>query len=374
MTYERLDTTVDLPAMERDILAFWREHSVFTRSLDQTVDGPTWTAYEGPPTANGKPGLHHVEARTFKDTFPRYRTMKGYHVARRAGWDCHGLPVELEVEKRLGLNGKRDIEAFGIAEFNARCRESVLAYVDSWQQMTERMGYWVDFDNAYRTMDPRYVESVWWALQRIHDSGLLVEDYRVAPYCPRCQTALSSHELGQPGAYSDVTSPSVFTLFPIATGDWAGVADLLIWTTTPWTLVSNTAVAVHPDVDYVRARHPNEGRDVVIAEALVESVLIDSVLGAGWRVEDRRTGAELDGVAYRRPFRPGRHRERAHRHHRRLRDHRRGHRARSPGPRLRRRRPGGVPSARPAGGQPSRSGRTVRTGSGIGGRSAVHRR
>ena len=297
MSYERLDTNVDLPAMEREILARWRERSVFERSLAQTADGPTWTAYEGPPTANGKPGLHHVEARSFKDAFPRYRTMKGYHVPRRAGWDCHGLPVELEVEKSLGLGGKRDIEAFGIAEFNQRCRDSVLAYVTAWQDMTERMGYWVDFDDAYRTMDARYVESVWWALQRIHDRGLLVEDYRVAPYCPRCQTALSSHELGQPGAYADVTSPSVFVRLPITSGPWADEADLLIWTTTPWTLVSNTAVAVHAEVTYVRVRPPGGGRNVVVAEPLVALVL-----GEGWEVVAALPGSGLAGASYRRPF------------------------------------------------------------------------
>ena len=296
--YEPLEPGVDLPAMEREVLAWWRERDVFRRSLTQTADGPQWIFYEGPPTANGMPGIHHVEARAFKDAFPRYRTMKGYHVPRRAGWDCHGLPVELEVEKALGLASKQEIEEFGIAEFNRRCRESVLAYVDAWVRMSERMGYWVDFDNAYRTMDAPYVESLWWALKQIHDKGLLVEDHRVAPYCPRCQTALSSHELGQPGAYVNIVGPSAYVRFPITGGVWADqTADLLVWTTTPWTLVSNTAVAVHPDVTYVLARHDGHDRAVVVAEPLLQAAL-----GEGWRPTDRRLGRELAGTTYARPF------------------------------------------------------------------------
>jgi isoleucyl-tRNA synthetase len=296
--YEPLEPGVDLPAMEREILAQWRERDVFRRSLSQTADRERWIFYEGPPTANGVPGIHHVEARSFKDAFPRYRTMKGYHVPRRAGWDCHGLPVELEVEKALGLTSKQDIEAYGIAEFNQRCRESVLTYVDAWVRMSERMGYWVDFDNAYRTMDATYIDSLWWGLKQIYDRGLLVEDHRVAPYCPRCQTALSSHELGQPGAYTDIVSPSAYVRFPIRSGVWSDqAADLLVWTTTPWTLVSNTAVAVHPEVNYVLARHPEQERAVVVAQPLLAEAL-----GEGWQVADQRSGAELAGVTYDRPF------------------------------------------------------------------------
>ncbi|HLU33603.1 MAG TPA: isoleucine--tRNA ligase [Natronosporangium sp.] len=292
--YEPLPPGVDLPAMEREILAWWRERDVFRRSLAQTADGPRWIFYEGPPTANGAPGIHHVEARAFKDAFPRYRTMKGYHVPRRAGWDCHGLPVELEVEKALGLTSKPEIEDYGIAAFNQRCRESVLTYVDAWVRMSERMGYWVDFDRAYRTMDAPYIESLWWALKQIYHKGLLVEDHRVAPYCPRCQTALSSHELGQPGAYVDIVSPSAYVRLPITDGAWAGdAADLLVWTTTPWTLVSNTAVAVHPEVTYVLARHEQHDRGLVVAEPLLRAAL-----GEGWRPVDRRPGRELAGVRY----------------------------------------------------------------------------
>src|SRR5262249_6553455 len=183
-----LNPQVDLPQLDYQILQRWTERKVFQRSLDATAGGPRWVFYEGPPTANGTPGTHHVEARVFKDVFPRFKTMKGYHVERRAGWDCHGLPVELAVEKELGFSGKNDIERYGIAEFNARCRESVTRHVGEFTEMTERMGYWVDLSQAYWTMAPEYVDSVWWSLKQVYDAGLLVADHRVAPYCPRCGT------------------------------------------------------------------------------------------------------------------------------------------------------------------------------------------
>lgn len=188
--YPPVPPQVDLPAMEREILAFWKQHDTFAASLARNEGAQRWTFYEGPPTANGVPGTHHVEARVFKDLFPRFRTMQGRMVERKAGWDCHGLPVELAVEKEMGFSGKKDIEAYGVAEFNARCRESVLRNVDMFEAMTERMGYWVDMAHPYTTMSSAYVESVWWALQQIHRQGLLVEDHRVAPYCPRCGTGL----------------------------------------------------------------------------------------------------------------------------------------------------------------------------------------
>jgi isoleucyl-tRNA synthetase len=292
--YRPVPTQVDLPAMEREILAFWHEHDVFARTLKLSEGRPQWTFYEGPPTANGMPGTHHVEARAFKDIFPRYRTMKGYHVPRKAGWDCHGLPVEIAVEKELGFSGKSDIEAYGVAEFNAKCRASVERYVDAYEEMTERMGYWVDMSQAYRTMDPQYIQSVWWSLKQIFDAGLLVEDHRVAPYCPRCGTGLSSHELAQ--GYETVADPSVFVRLPLTSGPLAGRASLLVWTTTPWTLVSNTSVAVHPDVTYVAATDGTEM--VVIAEPLVEATL-----GEGWTTTgDRFTGAEMERWTYQRPF------------------------------------------------------------------------
>jgi isoleucyl-tRNA synthetase len=292
----QLPASVDLPALEHRLLERWEQDRVFARSLEQTADGDPWVFYEGPPTANGKPGTHHVEARVFKDLFPRFKTMQGRSVARRAGWDCHGLPVELAVEKELGFTGKGDIEAYGVAEFNAKCRESVLRHVDEFERMTRRMGYWVDMAEAYRTMDPAYVQSVWWSLKQIADRGLLVEDFRVAPWCPRCGTALSDHELGQPGAYRDVVDPSVYVRFPVAEGQLAEQgAALLVWTTTPWTLVSNTAVAVHPDVTYVSAR---DGDGVVV----LAEPLLEAVLGEGAEVLERFPGRALERTRYRRPF------------------------------------------------------------------------
>ncbi|GAA2615476.1 isoleucine--tRNA ligase [Dactylosporangium fulvum] len=292
--YRPVPAQVDLPALDHEVLHFWHANSVFARSLEQGEGRPDWIFYEGPPTANGMPGTHHIEARVFKDLFPRYKTMKGFHVPRKAGWDCHGLPVELAVEKELGFTGKQDIEAYGIAAFNARCRESVTRHTDAFAELTERMGYWVDMDDAYRTMDPGYVESVWWSLKQIFDKGLLVEDFRVAPWCPRDQTALSSHELDQ--GYEKDVDPSVYVRFPLTSGPLAGQASLLVWTTTPWTLVSNTAVAVHPEVTYVVATDGAER--IVVADALVEEAL-----GEGWsRTGQTFTGKELERWAYRRPF------------------------------------------------------------------------
>ncbi|MFM9134792.1 MAG: isoleucine--tRNA ligase [bacterium] len=295
--YRQVPAHVDLPEMERGILELWADEDVFHRSLAASEGRPLWAFNEGPPTANGTPGTHHIEARAFKDIFPRYRTMKGYHVPRKAGWDCHGLPVELAVEKELGFSGKREIEEYGIAEFNARCRESVVRHVDEFDQMTRRMGFWVDMDDAYWTMDPRYIESVWWSLQQIFDKGLLVQDYRVTPYCPRCGTGLSDHELAQ--GYETVVDPSVYVRFPVAGGPLAdrypGLA-LLVWTTTPWTLVSNTAVAVNPAATYVVARAA-DGEVLVVAEDLVEGLL-----GTEAEILERIPGTELERTSYRRPF------------------------------------------------------------------------
>ncbi len=292
--YQNVPPQIDLPAMEHEILALWQRNRTFDRSLEQTADGEPWTFYEGPPTANGKPGTHHIETRVFKDVFPRFRTMRGYRVDRKAGWDCHGLPVELAVETELGLNGKPDIERYGVEAFNAKCRESVLRHVDAFVGLTERMGYWVNLDEAYQTMDPSYVESVWWALKKIFDAGLLSEDFRVAPYCPRCGTGLSDHELAQ--GYENIVDPSVYVRLPLTSGPHAGAADLLIWTTTPWTLPSNALVATKADLTYVVASHDQQ-RSVVVAEGLMESVL-----GDGWRVEATFTGADMVGWTYDRPF------------------------------------------------------------------------
>ncbi|MGD3104967.1 isoleucine--tRNA ligase [Streptomyces sp. YGL11-2] len=293
--YRQVPAQVDLPALEHAVLDFWREQKVFARTLQQSEGRPEWVFYEGPPTANGMPGAHHIEARVFKDVFPRFRTMQGYHVDRKAGWDCHGLPVELAVEKELGFNGKKDIEAYGIAEFNAKCRESVTRHTDAFAELTTRMGYWTDLDAPYRTMDPDYIESVWWSLKEIFTKGLLVQDHRVAPWCPRCGTGLSDHELAQ--GYETVVDPSVFVRLPLTSGPLAGRAALLVWTTTPWTLVSNTAVAAHPDVTYVVATDGTE--HLVVAEPLLEKAL-----GEGWTATGESfTGREMERWAYERPFR-----------------------------------------------------------------------
>jgi isoleucyl-tRNA synthetase len=292
--YRPVPAKADLVTLEHEVLDLWRQESVFRKSLEATADGPRWTFYEGPPTANGMPGTHHVEARVFKDVFPRFKTMKGYRVERQGGWDCHGLPVELAVEKELGFTGKKDIEAYGIAEFNAKCRASVERHVDEFEKLTERMGYWVDLSKAYWTMNPSYIESVWWSLKQIFDKGLLVQDHRVAPYCPRCGTGLSDHELAQ--GYETIVDPSVYVRMPLTSGPLAGAAALLVWTTTPWTLPSNTAVAVHPDVTYVAVSNGNE--TVVVAEPLVEKAL-----GEGWeQVGASYSGREMERWSYQRPF------------------------------------------------------------------------
>ncbi len=292
--YRPLSPQVNLPALDHAVLDFWQDNKIFARSLEQSHGRPEWVFYEGPPTANGMPGTHHIEARVFKDVFPRFKTMKGFHVARKAGWDCHGLPVELAVEKELGFSGKQDIEAYGIAEFNAKCRESVTRHTDAFSELTNRMGYWVDLDDAYWTMDRDYIESVWWSLKKVFDQGLLVEDFRVTPWCPRCETGLSDHELAQ--GYEDVTDPSVYVRFPLTSGPLAGRAALLVWTTTPWTLVSNLAVAVHPDVKYVVATNGTE--QLVVAESLLAKAL-----GEGWEpTGESYLGRDLERWTYQRPF------------------------------------------------------------------------
>ncbi|HWF26185.1 MAG TPA: isoleucine--tRNA ligase [Solirubrobacteraceae bacterium] len=293
-----VDPRASFPALEQGVLERWRERDVFAESLRRRQGAPRWQFYEGPPTANGPPGSHHVLSRAFKDIFPRYKTMRGYYVERKGGWDCHGLAVELAIEKELGMTSKEDIERYGIAAFNERCRSSVLAYVEEWNRLTERIGFWIDLDDAYRTLDPPYIESVWWALKTLHERGLLYERYKVVPYCVRCGTALSSHELGQPDVYRDVVDPSVYVRLPVTAG--AGPVqegdELLVWTTTPWTLVSNAAVAVDADLTYVRAR-AGDGPVEVVAEALV-----DRVLGPEASIIESFPGRAFAGTAYEPPF------------------------------------------------------------------------
>ncbi len=299
MAKRPVDPQQSFPALEEQVLERWRERDVFRESLRRREGAPPWVFWEGPPTANGPPGVHHVLSRAFKDIFPRFRTMRGFYVERRGGWDCHGLPVEIAVEKQLGITSKEQIEEFGIAEFNARCRESVFAFLEEWNALTERIGFWLDLDHAYRTLDADYIESVWWALKTIADNGLLHEGHKVVPYCPRCGTALSSHEVAQ--GYQDVEDPSIYVRFRVAEdgGPLQSGDELLVWTTTPWTLVSNAAVAVDPELVYVRAKTGRLDPPVVLAEALVERVLGDP---AGVQILERFPGAAIDGVRYEPPF------------------------------------------------------------------------
>jgi isoleucyl-tRNA synthetase len=293
--FRPVDPKQGFPALEERILERWRERDVFGRSLANRDGAPLWSFYEGPPTANGKPGSHHVFARVFKDIYPRFKTMTGHQVPRKAGWDCHGLPVELEVERELGITSKEEIEEFGIAEFNDRCRESVFRYVEDWNRLTERIGVWLDLDDPYVTMTNSYIESVWWALRRMWDDGRLYEDYKVVPYCPRDGTALSSHEVAM--GYHDVEDPAVYVKLPIREpSDPLEEGDqLLVWTTTPWTLITNAAVAAGAELEYVRARL---GHEVFV----VARDRLEHVLGEEAEVLARFPGEAIAGTSYEPPF------------------------------------------------------------------------
>jgi len=276
-----VDPRQDLPALELEVLERWRERDVFAESLRSRAGARQWVFYEGPPTANGPPGSHHVLSRVFKDIYPRFQTMRGYRVERKGGWDCHGLPVEIAVEQKLGITSKAEIEErIGIERFNAECRASVFTFLQEWDRLTERIGFWLDLENAYRTLDESYIESVWWALSRIDGRGLLYEGHKVVPYCPRCETTLSSHEVAL--GYKDVVDESVF----LKLGVLGGEEQLLVWTTTPWTLPGNVAVAVSPTATYARVRVGVEM--LVLAEARVEQVL-----GEASEIVERFSGAEL---------------------------------------------------------------------------------
>jgi isoleucyl-tRNA synthetase len=303
--FRAVPADADFAALEADELARWSRHDVFARSVSLRAGADPWVFYEGPPTANGRPGLHHVWARVYKDLFCRYRTMRGYAVPRRAGWDTHGLPVEVEVEKQLGIVAKQQIEEeVGIAEFTRLCRQSVRNYVEDWKALTKRIGYWIDLDDAYWTFSSEYVESVWCNLRRLFDDGLLYEDIKVVPYCPRCGSALSSHELGQPDVYQEVVDESAYVRLPLLDGGEAAARlardvgrpsvtglSLVAWTTTPWTLLSNTGAAVAPDLDYA-----------LVGEDLVAADLVEAVFGQGAVAAGRVPGSELVGLRYERPF------------------------------------------------------------------------
>jgi isoleucyl-tRNA synthetase len=291
--FDPVAPSLDLVALEDAALDRWDTDDVFAESLRRRAGAPEWVFYEGPPTANGRPGIHHVWARLFKDLYPRFQTMRGHHVARKGGWDCHGLPVEVQVEQELGFHSKHEIEAYGIAEFNRLCRESVHRYVSDFEALTRRIGMWLDTDDAYWTLDNSFIETVWWLFRQMWDAGDIYEGHKVVPYCGRCGTALSSHELGQPGAYRDVSEPSVYVRFPVIDRDF----DLLVWTTTPWTLVSNVGAAIGPDVEYVRVRGENGRRDLVMGAARVAEVLGDDAEVLGPVAVD-----ELVGLHYERPF------------------------------------------------------------------------
>ncbi|MBD3298177.1 MAG: isoleucine--tRNA ligase [candidate division Zixibacteria bacterium] len=272
--------------IEEAVLKFWEEHKTFEQSVEQRQGAKTFVFFEGPPTANGKPGIHHVISRTIKDLACRYHTMKGYRVERKAGWDTHGLPVEIEVEKELGLNSKAAVLEYGVDKFNAKCRESVFKYKDEWDRLTRRIGYWLDLDNPYVTLTNEYIESVWWILAQFFKRGLLYEGHKIVPYCPRCETGLSSHEVSL--GYETVKDPSITVTMPLK--DDPDTA-FLVWTTTPWTLISNTALAVGPDVDYIVA--VKEGKRYILAEARA-----NAVLGGEFEVAERFKGKDLVGTKY----------------------------------------------------------------------------
>jgi isoleucyl-tRNA synthetase len=294
MPYPEIPDT--LLALEEETLGRWRDEDLFKKTLEATEEGEPFVFFEGPPTANGKPGLHHIISRTIKDLVCRLRTMEGRSVTRIAGWDTHGLPVEIEAEKRLGISGKPEIEALGIAEFNEACRSSVFTYKEDWENLSERIGYWLDYSRPYVTFHRGYVESVWWILKQLADRGLLYKGYKSVPYCPRCGTALSSHEVAQ--GYKDIEDASLHFLCQWLTEDGALDPEgraFVVWTTTPWTVPSNTGLAVHPDLTYVQV--DRDGQTFVLAEDR-----LDAVVGEGAEVVRRYTGAELAGVRYARPL------------------------------------------------------------------------
>ncbi|MBT7989149.1 MAG: isoleucine--tRNA ligase, partial [Anaerolineae bacterium] len=293
--FKPVSPKLDVAAMEAEVLKFWKKEEIFKKTTAANQDGEEYVFYEGPPTANGKPGVHHVLARAFKDMFPRYKIMRGYHVSRRGGWDTHGLPVEVEVEKKLGFTNKQQIEDYGIDKFNELCRNSVFTYIQDWERLTDRIAFWVDLKTAYVTFTDDYIESVWWILKTFWDKDLLYQGYKVVPYCPRCGTPLSDHEVNQ--GYQDVEEESVFVRMPLA--DEEGTS-LLVWTTTPWTLPGNVAVAAGADVEYVKVERDvqlngsTSKERLILARDLVEKVFGDEDV----EIVESFKGKKLQGVKY----------------------------------------------------------------------------
>jgi len=301
--FKAISSRVSFPNMEEEILRFWKENNIFEKSVESRASGPVFVFYEGPPTANGNPGIHHVLARAFKDLIPRHRTMHGYYVPRKGGWDTHGLPVELEVERVLGIRSKPEIEAYGIAEFNEKCRESVFRYVSEWEAMTDRIGFWVNMEDAYVTYRNSYIESCWWILKTIWDKGLVYQDYRVTPHCPRCGTSLSSHEVAL--GYDEAKDPSVYVKFKVrhpeklqGAGPFSGSTYFLAWTTTPWTLPGNAALAVAPEAEYVLIEtNSTQNPEVMDRLVLARDLLPKAIIGE-YAIISTMKGRDLLGLTY----------------------------------------------------------------------------
>ena len=287
--YKKVDTSLNFVEREKKIVEYWNENKIFEKSMKQTEGKEEFSFYDGPPTANGKPHIGHILTRVMKDIVPRYQTMKGKHVLRKAGWDTHGLPVELEVEKKLGLESKTGIEKYGIEPFIKECKNSVFKYTSEWKEMSDRVGYWCDMDNPYVTYHDNYIESEWWALKEIHKKGLLYKGHKIVPYCPRCGTALSSHEVAQ--GYKDVKQTTAFVKFKVKGEE---NQYILAWTTTPWTLPSNVALCMHPDYDYVEVQMDETGERYILAEGLLKSVLGEE----GYKVLSTKKGTEYEYTEY----------------------------------------------------------------------------
>ena len=302
--FRPVSSRVSFPELDAHILQYWKDKDIFHRTETERPDAPLFTLFEGPPTANGSPGLHHVLARIFKDVICRYRTMKGYRCLRKGGWDTHGLPVELEIEEELGLSTKRDIEEYGIDKFNQKCRESVFRYVKEWETLTDRIGFWIDMEDPYITLDNEYIETGWWILKQLWDKGLLYQATRGTPHCPRCVTSLSSHEVAL-GYREDTPDPSVFIKFRAETwpgGDQPPVPTyLLAWTTTPWTLPGNTALAVDENAEYSVVEL---GQGGALERLVLATRLLQDTVHQDYTVVSTQRGADLVGIRYQPLYHP----------------------------------------------------------------------